>query len=175
MQVNVLTRTCKVCEDEKTERDFAPAHWASGRKTCRSCTQQRSNEARWAAGGKKQTGTSRTPEAKAQYLREWHAKNPDARRRLDLKKYDLTPEQYDAMLTEQAGVCAGCERPETRKHPVTGLPVPLAVDHDHETGEVRGLLCSRCNFALGYAQDSAEILRGLASYIEERASSKSTC
>lgn len=175
MQVNVLSRVCSSCGEVKGESDYSPAHWASGRKKCRSCTQAAINEARWAAGGKKQTGVSRTPEVKAQYLKDWHAKNPDARRRLDLKRYDLTPEQYDEMLAEQAGVCAACERPETRKHPVTGLPVPLAVDHDHETGLVRGLLCSRCNFALGYALDSPVILRALASYIEERVPSKSTC
>jgi Recombination endonuclease VII len=57
--------------------------------------------------------------------------------------YKLTLDQYDAILTFQGGVCYGCQRPE----PVKGRS--LAVDHDHATGLVRGLLCSRCNPVLG--------------------------
>lgn len=57
--------------------------------------------------------------------------------------YKLTLEQYDAMLTYQGGACYACGQPEH----VKGRS--LAVDHNHQTGLVRGLLCSRCNPVLG--------------------------
>jgi hypothetical protein len=55
--------------------------------------------------------------------------------------FDLTPEEYEIMLAAQGGVCAICTRPPKTKR--------LAVDHNHKTGEVRGLLCARCNQILG--------------------------
>jgi hypothetical protein len=57
-----------------------------------------------------------------------------------LKKYGLTPEDYDTMLKQQQGVCALCKTAPENKN--------LAVDHDHRTGHVRGLLCDPCNRSL---------------------------
>lgn len=74
-----------------------------------------------------------------------------------MTKYGITLEQYDAMLTEQGGVCAGCGAEPTA--------ISLHVDHDHTTGAVRGLLCFPCNAALGNAGDSAERLLSLAAYL----------
>lgn len=74
--------------------------------------------------------------------------------------FGLTPEQYDHMLELQGGRCAICEkRPGKRR---------LAVDHDHETGEIRGLLCTRCNHKLlGAAHESQAMLRRAARYLDE--------
>lgn len=80
-------------------------------------------------------------------------------------KFGLTPEQYEEMLSKQNGVCAICEQPETGK--VRGITKPLAVDHDHATGKVRGLLCDRCNHALGRMQDQPARLRRAADYLEQ--------
>ena len=62
----------------------------------------------------------------------------------------MTLEEYDEMSEKQRGKCAICGLPETKKnqHGVCRL----AVDHDHETGEVRGLLCCRCNTFIGYLE-----------------------
>lgn len=60
-----------------------------------------------------------------------------------MDNYKLTTDHYAAMLKHQGGVCCACLQPE----PVKGRR--LSVDHDHTTGLVRGLLCSRCNPALG--------------------------
>lgn len=53
------------------------------------------------------------------------------------KVFGLSDEEYDSMLQRQGGVCAICQRPPARNH--------LAVDHDHDTGAIRGLLCPPCN------------------------------
>ncbi len=75
-------------------------------------------------------------------------------------KYGLTSEQYDALLLAQNDACAICLRVlKTRNY---------AVDHNHKTGEIRGLLCSTCNKdILGKARDSPEVLRRAADYLEE--------
>jgi hypothetical protein len=59
-----------------------------------------------------------------------------------LKLYGITVQDYDRMLKKQDGVCLICKRPEKNRK--------LAVDHDHETGAVRGLLCTSCNNTLGW-------------------------
>jgi hypothetical protein len=83
-------------------------------------------------------------------------------RAMNLRKYGLTPEAYDAMLTSQGGLCAACRQPETGRNQF-GV-CRLAVDHDHDTGVVRGLLCMRCNRCLGLLGDSAERAQALALY-----------
>ena len=65
-----------------------------------------------------------------------------------MDNYKLTVEQYDAILKEQGGVCYLCHCAE----PVKGRR--LSVDHDHTTGEIRGLLCSRCNPILGKLENA---------------------
>ena len=74
------------------------------------------------------------------------------------RKYGLTPEEYDEMLRTQHGVCAiCCEKPGD---------LPLHVDHDHTTGKVRGLLCIRCNNALGLFQESHALFQAAAHYLD---------
>jgi hypothetical protein len=69
----------------------------------------------------------------------------------------MTPEQYADLLTEQSGRCAIC-----RVAPLG----PLVVDHNHDTGEVRGLLCDSCNMGLGRFREDAETLRVAAEYLD---------
>lgn len=69
------------------------------------------------------------------------------RRRTLLYCYGMTLRQYEILLGAQLGGCAVCGKPPTGTK-------PLAVDHNHKTGEVRGLLCSRCNCGLGYIEHS---------------------
>jgi hypothetical protein len=89
---------------------------------------------------------------------EWKRANetPEQRKKWNLKKlYGITMEQYEAMLTGQHGRCAICGSTES-----------LVVDHCHESGAVRGILCVRCNSGLGQFLDNIEALRAAALYLE---------
>ena len=94
----------------------------------------------------------------------WRQANPDANKRHELKaKYGITLEQYNQMLGDQNGVCAICKKPETKR--LAGKTQTLAVDHCHKTGNIRGLLCSKCNLGIGNLMDNPEIILAAASYI----------
>ena len=69
------------------------------------------------------------------------------------------------MFTAQNGLCAICQQPETKQR--NGKKFELAVDHDHETGAVRALLCSHCNYALGYFKDSPDLLLAAIAYLQK--------
>jgi recombination endonuclease VII len=70
------------------------------------------------------------------------------------RRYGIGQVDVDRMLAEQDGACAVCKKPE-----------PEHVDHDHETGIVRGLLCFNCNQALGNVRDSLAVLQSLRDYL----------
>lgn len=97
----------------------------------------------------------------------WVARQgPDRNRRYQLKRlYGIDLEHYDAILQRQGGVCAICRLSETTIDRRTGKPWPLAVDHNHNTGELRGLLCRRCNNALGSFKDDPILLQSAAEYL----------
>jgi Autographiviridae endonuclease VII len=83
-----------------------------------------------------------------------------------MSKYGITITEYDALYQHQDGVCAICGKPESGRDNTGTKIKALAVDHDHETGAIRGLLCSTCNSFLGYIGEDPEILRRGAEYIE---------
>ena len=101
----------------------------------------------------------------AKYRRTTSGKTKVKESRLKCR-YNITVEEYDQMFEDQNGVCGICGKPEMAKHQ-SGCTARLAVDHDHKTGKVRGLLCRRCNFIVGYAKDSKEILLQAALYMEK--------
>lgn len=72
--------------------------------------------------------------------------------------YGLKPGEYEKLYEHQTGVCAICKR-------ATGATRRLSVDHDHQTGEVRGLLCRPCNDMLGHARDSIFFFYRAANYL----------
>lgn len=76
------------------------------------------------------------------------------------KTYGVTAEEYDALYKAQGGRCAICQR-------ATGRARRLAVDHNHQTGEVRGLLCKPCNsYGIGmFARDNPEVFDRGADYL----------
>jgi hypothetical protein len=72
-----------------------------------------------------------------------------------MHRYGIGADDFDRLVAEQGGVCAIC-----------GKPDPEHVDHSHDTGEVRGILCFNCNGGLGQFRDSIDTLRSAATYLE---------
>lgn len=96
-----------------------------------------------------------------------YAAQPDIKAKLKLKekvrsllRYGVTLEQYNAMIKAQGGKCAICDTEQEL------LKRSLEVDHSHKTLAVRGLLCRRCNLALGIVDDSIDVLRSAILYLE---------
>lgn len=143
-------KKCNICLIEKSLDDF---YFSGGypQAYCKSCQNNvakiwRENNKDYCKKYKKEKEKFITPEIRM-------------RRKL-LHRYGLTLEQYKDMLDSQKGVCAICKMScRTRKN--------LSVDHCHNTGIVRGLLCNDCNNILGRAKDSHEILRKAAEYLEK--------
>jgi hypothetical protein len=77
-----------------------------------------------------------------------------------LKRYGISDEEYRQRWKEQGGKCAICGA-------ASSVMGELAVDHDHTTGDVRGLLCSNCNLAIGNLRDSPALCRRAAEYLAE--------
>lgn len=75
------------------------------------------------------------------------------------KKYNLTKEGYQYLFDAQNGVCAICDNPEKLRR-------RLAVDHDHISGKIRGLLCHRCNTAIGLLEDNIKTMEAAINYLK---------
>jgi CRISPR/Cas system-associated protein Cas10 (large subunit of type III CRISPR-Cas system) len=119
-------------------------------------------------------------EDRTAYFREYHQtynKRPESRaRRKELyqrpgvkeknrelrirRSYGLTLEAYQNLLESQGTKCAACGTSDW------GAYGPM-IDHDHVTGEVRGIVCTRCNVAIGHLKDSPQRARALAEYMEK--------
>jgi len=80
-----------------------------------------------------------------------------------MSRYGITVDDYDRMLEEQGGCCAICNTDTP-----SGRRGRFSIDHNHETGEVRGLLCQKCNAGLGYFKDSPTILATALKYLLEQ-------
>lgn len=99
--------------------------------------------------------------------------SPEAQRHYGLKRYyGISVEQYNQMLADQNGVCAICKLPETSKTPYGGPIKPLSVDHNHETNEVRGLLCTQCNYMIGHCRENREFLLEGVKYLDKHSGRK---
>lgn len=141
------THICTVCKVEKSLLEF------SIRKTHRP--------------GKP---VSQCTSCKVAYNKAYKAKNLQKVLAIERKSklkitYGMTPDQYDDLLLRQNGKCAICEV----KKP-GGRTKMFFVDHCHETGSVRGLLCMRCNTGLGLFLDNSKFLLNAISYLKENSS-----
>lgn len=103
-------------------------------------------------------------------LERYHSRksNPDYKAKRDQsltnshykRKYGITLEQYEYQLNIQLGGCAVCKQAcETGNR--------LAVDHNHSTGKIRGLLCKNCNIALGALKEDEDLIWNMLEYLKE--------
>lgn len=140
---------CKPCQSQyiKNRRDskgqtvFDRLNHTKTHRVCRSCGKE-------------------TPNKEMKNKRHWHSYCKSCRseytRRRNISQYGITPDDYKVMLDKQNGTCYICKKFDTKA---------LAVDHDHDTGKVRGLLCTRCNRGIGLFGDSPDLLARAAEYL----------
>lgn len=96
-------------------------------------------------------------ECHAKSTKETDTRTPEQRRFKHLKRaYNLTPEEFSLMVLEQGGLCASCQKQNDN----------LCVDHDHDTGVIRGLLCQKCNSGIGLLGDNLEGLEKAVNYLK---------
>lgn len=92
----------------------------------------------------------------------------EQQRRFGLKRYyGMTMETYRVMLEAQGGVCAICKGNETYQPRTYTGPKALSVDHNHKTGQIRGLLCSNCNYLVGHCKEDEKVLLEAVNYLRK--------
>lgn len=94
-----------------------------------------------------------------QYYRQYWKKVKSKKPHL-LNTYGITIDDYNSMFTLQDGRCAGCNKHQSE------IGKTLHVDHDHETKVVRGLLCNKCNMAIGLIKENVSTLKEMIKYLE---------
>lgn len=127
------------------------------RTICKDCTRLYSEENKEL----KQQYRAKMKSHRVEYNRKYRVNNRDRQKDTTLKRiYGITIQVYNALLEAQGYTCAIC-----RKSCQSGRA--LAVDHNHNTGKVRGLLCQKCNVAIGLLGDDFTLLTNAANYLYE--------
>ena len=143
-----MTDKCQKCIDKPKSRGMCRTHYERFRKarnpvcTADGCNKQQS----YLKAGLCLAHFQKTPLGTSQKLKA---------------VYGITVDEFNQMLENQNFVCAICGNPESKDQ-------RLSVDHDHETKEVRGLLCFACNAGIGFLQDSSIILDKARQYLFEK-------
>lgn len=146
------TKTCSTCHKKQSIKNFNKAnHHKDGLTSqCKACIKL--NSQKWYKNN-------------LNHVRITYKKNLKQIRNRNLKKkFGITLINYNTMLENQNYVCAICNQPEKRVHN-NGKISALCVDHDHQTGKIRGLLCYGCNVSLGRFKDNPELLKRALKYI----------
>ena len=144
------TKLCKVCGEHKPLSEFSPHRQQKDKlhPYCKTCHASRMKRYRHAAGEP-----------------EW----VKAKDRMLRRNFGIGWEQYQQIFEQQSGKCCICGQPEQTKRSATyrgeNLQLLLAVDHDHVTGKVRGLLCGTCNRGIGYLRENPVFLAAAIIYL----------
>lgn len=142
----VETKTCRECGIEKPLEEFPVQRSGKlGRHPlCKACRSAQERARYW-----------RDREAILERSRIDAKRHRRLRWRALQRKYGLSEHDYRSLVVSQRGCCAICER-----------RLPLVVDHDHGDGQVRGLLCSNCNLAIGELDDDPLLCEAAARFLE---------
>lgn len=180
-----MTKICRICLIEKdlTDYHWDSAHHRTRSHRCKQCTNEYGR--RWKAANYARH---------KKYNDEWYQRNKErakavrrlriplkgrpkktpeqareARWRQFLKRYhQMTVAIYEAMIARQDGKCAICRRTPT----MVGGRRALYIDHNHETGITRELLCYRCNSAIGFFEEDQDVMLAAIDYLRKHASNK---
>lgn len=117
-------------------------------KVCTKCKQNKLFSEFYKCVTKKDGLNSWCKNCSREYCKQWYSKQ-DRRRELNFRRYGLDGKKYDQMVEEQRGLCAICGKSEISRQQPSNVILNLSVDHNHLTKNVRGLLCQKCNHALG--------------------------
>ena len=120
-------------------------------KTCPRCGEEKELSAFGKNAAKKDGLQNYCKQCNSDYQRNWQY----------IKRYGVTLEDYNEMFNEQDGCCAICGTHQLEFESLLNL------DHDHDTGKVRELLCSDCNWAIGHAKEDVERLKLMIKYLEK--------
>lgn len=102
------------------------------------------------------------------YQRDLAASRPNYHRNRNLiNRYGISGDEYQTLLANQNSACPICQVEISEILEYKGKR-SVVVDHNHETGEVRGILCSGCNLVLGHARESTDVLYKAIVYLSER-------
>ena len=136
---DVITKVCKQCGDRKSLESFNKGKSTFGTHT-------------WC----RECCNIRSKE---HYESQWS--------RYILRRFGVDAEWYAEQYIKQHGVCAICGERETATR--NGVVKKLAIDHDHNSGEVRGLLCQRCNMAIGLLRENEKVWESARKYLDGEA------
>jgi len=152
------TKICKKCLKDLPFSEFYPHKTSKDRLTyaCASCEIKSVKKWNEKNKAKRKLYMSQYCEENWEILRiKWKEKNLQ-------KLYNFSYEEYTKLLVEQDNKCAICQYESKPTDKFT-----LCVDHDHETGKVRGLLCNNCNRSLGLLKDNIIVLNNAIKYLEK--------
>lgn len=154
-------KVCPKCKQQKETEGFGKDKSTSDglRCWCKVCNNKKSSDYQ-----KKNRAYI------TKYQKEWSKQNPDKVRKYHVKGiYKLGWDTYNSMYFEQAGKCKLCDTEiQPSNDGLSNARVRTgAIDHCHETGRVRGILCHNCNKGLGHFKDSTELLARAINYLEE--------
>lgn len=156
-----MDKRCPRCGDVKPLSEFYKQHLGGG-CYCKACWNIYCRDSNRAANANGLCGVHREPVVHGTVCPRCVQ---NSRNHL-LRKYGITDEQYRDMLAAQGGGCAICGKIKDTRHGRIGIIRRLQIDHDHETGRIRGILCTNCNNGLGRAKDNPERLRAMAEYLD---------
>lgn len=170
---------CKPCNNKRIKawRDAQRAIVLAARgpiiprteKPCKKCSTVYPIEHYYLQGGDRGSYCRKCCSAIASERRKNMRVDVLARERLryKTKRMGTTPEWFDNTLTKQNGVCAICGNGETHPTKAGGETRSLAIDHNHKTGEVRGLLCCKCNQSLHLLERNRDWAQAAVRYLQE--------
>lgn len=146
---NIVTeKLCTKCKEIKSRDEFYPRRdTKSGISSwCKDCDNK-----------KNKRYSNLHPEKARARAKRYEQRHPERLREKQLRQYGIGIQEYNAILKSQNGVCDICKKDNVRFH----------VDHNHQSGVVRGILCENCNRMIGMAKDSETILKRAIGYLKK--------